>query len=41
MLGSMAALRAVPLVPGYGSAKAGILSLTRNLPCGGPVTGSA
>ena len=31
MLGSMAALRAVPLVPGYGSAKAGILSLTRNL----------
>jgi NAD(P)-dependent dehydrogenase (short-subunit alcohol dehydrogenase family) len=31
MLGSLAALRAVPLVPGYGSAKAGLLSLTRNL----------
>ncbi len=31
MLGSMAALRAVPLVPGYGSAKAGVLALTRNL----------
>lgn len=31
MLGSMAALRAVPLVPGYGSAKAGLLALTRNL----------
>jgi 3-oxoacyl-[acyl-carrier protein] reductase len=31
MLGSMAALRAVPLVPGYGSAKAGMLALTRNL----------
>ena len=31
MLGSMAALRAVPMVPGYGSAKAGMLALTRNL----------
>ncbi|WP_094286487.1 SDR family NAD(P)-dependent oxidoreductase [Mycobacterium lehmannii] len=31
MLGSMAAIRAVPVVPGYGSAKAGLLSLTRNL----------
>jgi 3-oxoacyl-[acyl-carrier protein] reductase len=31
MLASMAAIRAVPLVPGYGSAKAGLLSLTRNL----------
>ena len=31
MLGSMAALRAVPLVPGYGSAKAGMLALTRTL----------
>ena len=31
MLGSMAAVRAVPVVPGYGSAKAGVLALTRNL----------
>ena len=31
MLGSMAALRAVTLVPGYGSAKAGVLALTRTL----------
>lgn len=31
ILGSMAAIRAVPVVPGYGSAKAGLLSLTRNL----------
>lgn len=31
LLGSMAALRAVPLVAGYGSAKAGILALARNL----------
>ncbi|WP_285031662.1 SDR family oxidoreductase [Mycolicibacterium sp. lyk4-40-TYG-92] len=31
MLASLAALRAVPIVPGYGSAKAGILALTRNL----------
>lgn len=31
MLGSMAGLRAVPVVPGYGSAKAGLLALTRNL----------
>jgi NAD(P)-dependent dehydrogenase (short-subunit alcohol dehydrogenase family) len=31
MLGSMSAMRAVPLVPGYGSAKAGVLALTRNL----------
>lgn len=31
MFASMAAIRAVPVVPGYGSAKAGILSLTRNL----------
>lgn len=30
-LASMSALRAVPLVPGYGAAKAGIVSLTRNL----------
>ena len=30
-LASMAALRAVPVVPGYGAAKAGIISLTRNL----------
>ncbi len=28
---SMSALRAVPIVPGYGSAKAGLLQLTRNL----------
>ncbi len=28
---SMSAFRAVPLVPGYGSAKAGLLQLTRNL----------
>jgi NAD(P)-dependent dehydrogenase (short-subunit alcohol dehydrogenase family) len=31
MFASMAAIRAVPAVPGYGSAKAGVLSLTRNL----------
>lgn len=31
MLASMSAIRAVPLVPGYGSAKAGVLALTRNL----------
>lgn len=31
MLSSMAAVRAVPVVPGYGSAKAGVLALTRNL----------
>lgn len=31
MLGSMAAIRAVQVVPGYGSAKAGMLALTRNL----------
>lgn len=31
MFGSMAALRAVPVVPGYGSGKAGMLALTRNL----------
>jgi 3-oxoacyl-[acyl-carrier protein] reductase len=31
MLASMSALRAVPLVPGYGSAKAGVLALTHNL----------
>ena len=31
MLASMAAIRAVPMVLGYGSAKAGVLSLTRNL----------
>ncbi|WP_159930842.1 MULTISPECIES: SDR family NAD(P)-dependent oxidoreductase [Nocardia] len=30
-LASMAALRAVPIVPGYGAAKAGVISLTRNL----------
>jgi NAD(P)-dependent dehydrogenase (short-subunit alcohol dehydrogenase family) len=30
-LASMAALRAVPMVPGYGSAKAGIVNLTVNL----------
>lgn len=30
-LASMSALRAVPLVPGYGAAKAGIICLTRNL----------
>ncbi|MFI9411337.1 SDR family NAD(P)-dependent oxidoreductase [Nocardia gamkensis] len=30
-LASMAALRAVPVVPGYGAAKAGVISLTRNL----------
>ncbi|MFI9531760.1 SDR family NAD(P)-dependent oxidoreductase [Nocardia fusca] len=30
-LASMAALRAVPVVPGYGAAKAGIIGLTRNL----------
>lgn len=31
MLASMAAIRAVPVVPGYGSGKAGVLALTRNL----------
>lgn len=31
MLASMAAIRSVPVVPGYGSAKAGVLALTRNL----------
>jgi NAD(P)-dependent dehydrogenase (short-subunit alcohol dehydrogenase family) len=31
MFASMAAMRAVPVVPGYGSAKAGVLALTRNL----------
>lgn len=31
MLASLAAVRAVPIVPGYGSAKAGLLALTRNL----------
>lgn len=31
MLASMAAIRAVPMVPGYGAAKAGVLSLIRNL----------
>jgi 3-oxoacyl-[acyl-carrier protein] reductase len=31
MLASMAAIRAVPIVPGYGSAKAGLLALIRNL----------
>lgn len=31
MFGSMAAMRAVPVVPGYGAGKAGMLSLTRNL----------
>lgn len=30
-LASMSALRAVPLVPGYGAAKAGIICITRNL----------
>jgi NAD(P)-dependent dehydrogenase (short-subunit alcohol dehydrogenase family) len=30
-LASMSAIRAVPIVPGYGSAKAGLLQLTRNL----------
>lgn len=30
-LTSMSALRAVPLVPGYGAAKAGIVDITRNL----------
>ena len=30
-LASMSALRAVPLVPGYGAAKAGIVCITRNL----------
>ena len=27
----MSALRAVPLVPGYGAAKAGVIDVTRNL----------
>ncbi len=31
MMASMAAIRAVAMVPGYGAAKAGVLSLTRNL----------
>jgi 3-oxoacyl-[acyl-carrier protein] reductase len=30
-LASMSALRAVPIVPGYGSAKAGLVALTQNL----------
>ncbi len=30
-LASMSALRSVPLVPGYGAAKAGIVNITRNL----------
>lgn len=30
-LASMAAFRSVPIVPGYGSAKAGLVTLTRNL----------
>jgi len=30
-LASMSALRAVPLVPGYGAAKAGVVCITRNL----------
>jgi NAD(P)-dependent dehydrogenase (short-subunit alcohol dehydrogenase family) len=30
-LASMSALRAVPLVPGYGAAKSGIVNVTRNL----------
>ncbi len=30
-LASMSALRAVPLVPGYGAAKAGIICITKNL----------
>lgn len=30
-MASMSALRAVPLVPGYGAAKAGIIGITRNL----------
>jgi NAD(P)-dependent dehydrogenase (short-subunit alcohol dehydrogenase family) len=30
-LASMAALRAVPMVPGYGAAKAGVMNLTANL----------
>ena len=30
-LASMAALRAVPMVPGYGAAKAGVVNLTANL----------
>jgi NAD(P)-dependent dehydrogenase (short-subunit alcohol dehydrogenase family) len=30
-LASMSAFRAVPLVPGYGAAKAGVVALTRNL----------
>lgn len=31
MLASMAAIRAVAVVPGYGSGKAGVLAMTRNL----------
>lgn len=31
VLASLAAVRAVPVVPGYGSAKSGLLALTRNL----------
>jgi 3-oxoacyl-[acyl-carrier protein] reductase len=30
-IASMAAFRSVPIVPGYGSAKAGLVALTRNL----------
>jgi 3-oxoacyl-[acyl-carrier protein] reductase len=30
-MASMSALRAVPLVPGYGAAKAGVIDVTRNL----------
>lgn len=30
-IASMAAFRSVPIVPGYGSAKAGLITLTRNL----------
>jgi 3-oxoacyl-[acyl-carrier protein] reductase len=30
-IASMAAFRAIPIVPGYGSAKAGLLALTQNL----------
>lgn len=30
-MASMSALRAVPLVPGYGAAKAGVIGITRNL----------
>ncbi len=30
-MASMAAFRSIPIVPGYGSAKAGLVTLTRNL----------